>query len=191
MTAMAVFGADGQWLTSSVCPSTGCPSSSALGVHWGRAFDPLSDHHPEDLAASLSTVSTWLGPCTQEHFRPTTAMVSGTSSGLDFGQHQIVSQEAGALLVLEGQVLVWLCTADGHTGLLLEAGEWVCLPGNVAHAVDAGRQPGLELLLLGAGPRGWFPQWTGQRLPGHLPSLDDFVCDLLGQLGEEMVEEGD
>ena len=88
---------------------------------------------------------------------------------------------------LAGAGLFYLRSGDGFLGLLCEAGEWVALPAGASHCFDAGEAPAFEALRLYGAPDGRVAEPTGAVLPA-LPLFDDYVAQLLEQVGEELNE---
>lgn len=190
MTALATFDTQGHWLSTSVCDDAVCRVASDAGIRWGRAPAVLKHGRaPGPVPTShLRGLRQLLGPCTQERFRPTPAMAHGQRNARPAPRQELISEDAGACLVLAGQVLLWVRSAQGFTALLLEPGDWAFLPANVPHALETGQLAELDLLRLSSGLRGWFPWPTPTQLPQALPLVDDFVDSLLNQLGEEIAD---
>ncbi len=170
MSAVATFDVRGQLLDLSSCSAQRCTIAEASGVRWG----------PRVKAGPLRR---WLGGGYEEMLRLVPRL-------RDAARREIVSEEAGGLLVHHGVVLVWLATPEGHAGVLLEAGDGIYLPAGVPHAVDASGPGPIDVRRFVAGGRGWFPRATGQRLPASLPEAPVFIDTLLAELGEQPVDEG-
>jgi len=79
--------------------------------------------------------------------------------------------------VLEGALLVYRTTEDGHVGVLCEAGEWFAVPTGILHCTPRryeARRRCSGLVFIGR---------LSERRPGHrpnarLPSFDAFVEEM-------------
>lgn len=143
--------------------------AEARGVRWGPQVKP-------------ALLRRWLGVGSSEEMQRLVPRLP------DVARREIVSEEAGGLLVHHGVVLVWLCAPEGPAGVLLEAGDGLYLPAGVPHAVDASGPGPIEVRRFTAGGRGWFPRATGQRLPAALPRAPALIERLLAELGEELLD---
>ena len=78
---------------------------------------------------------------------------------------------------LSGQGLFHVRLADGHAGLLCEAGDWVRVPAGIRHFFDAGERPQFDALRLFSQTDGWQAEFTGVEAP-QLPLFDAFRARL-------------
>lgn len=167
MTAVATFDPLGTRLSLSACEHALCPAPVGLGVRWGRAAQ-LAVPEPGGLRRL-----------------PIDALQQGAACS----RPELLNQLGGTCYVREGAALLWLPGAQGFTGVLLDAGEWVELPARQPFVLEVGAGAGADLWWQGQGAAAWCPTPTGRLLPDGLPGVDDFIAALLSALGED--QDGD
>ncbi len=170
MSAIALFDAVGHPLQLLTCSAQDRAIADARGVRWGPRIKPAA-------------LRRWLGGGGREE---TLHLVPHLP---DAARREIVSEEAGGLIVRHGVLLVWLALPEDHAGLLLEAGDGLYLPAGVPHAVDASGPGPVKVRRFAVGPRGWFARATGRRLPTALPDASELIDQLLAALGEDLLDE--
>ncbi|RCW71409.1 hypothetical protein [Pseudorhodoferax soli] len=194
MVALARFDTQGQWEETWVCDGLVRQHLAPTGVQFGRwPLRPLQLQAGDGLAAVQAAYGeelAALGSHFPLHGADRLALAPGDAHWPALRRQFLAEHRQGGAEVrffLSGTGLFYLRSADGFLGLLCEAGEWVALPEGLAHAFDAGDAPHVEALRLFVQPQGWVAEPTGAVLPA-LPLYDDFVAQLLEQVGEELEE---
>lgn len=190
MVALARFDTEGQWEETWVCDGLVRQNLAATGVQVGRwPLRPLQLPAGDGLAAVQAAYGEELAAL-GEHFTLRSAdrvAVSPGDARWPALRAQFLAEhrhgDAEIRFFLSGTGLFYLRSGAGFLGLLCEAGEWVTLPAGLAHCFDAGEAPAFEALRLFGQPQGWVAEPTGAALPA-LPLYDDFVAQLLEQVGE-------
>ena len=190
MVALARFDNEGRWEETWVCDGLARQNLAPTGVQFGRwplrplpaagGLDAVQAAYAEELAD--------LGPGFQLHSADRVALAPGDARWPALRQQFLAEHRHGDAEIrffLSGTGLFYLRSGGGFLGLLCEAGEWVALPAGLAHAFDAGETPAFEALRLFGQPQGWVAEPAGAALPA-LPLYDDFVAQLLEQVGEEL-----
>ncbi|KQP19457.1 hypothetical protein [Pseudorhodoferax sp. Leaf265] len=190
MVALARFDTEGRWEETWVCDGLVRQHLAPTGVQFGRwplrplpapgGLDAVQAAYAEELAD--------LGPDFRLHSADRVALAPGDARWPALRQQFLAEHRHGDAEIrffLSGTGLFYLRSGDGFLGLLCEAGEWVALPAGLAHGFDAGEAPAFEALRLFGQPEGWVAEPTGAALPA-LPLYDDFVAQLLEQVGEEL-----
>lgn len=180
MGALVAFDVHDTWGTTHVCDSLLKLHLRALGADFGRQDDsslPL----PEDARTAWQADR---GTDSAECIRLPLQADSWQARWGEWGSHQADGNGVLMLWVLEGSLLVYLESGQGHAAVFCEAGEWLALPAGLPFKLDAGEAPELELLVL--------PAATARRsVQAHamaarrkaLPSHDAFVATLLELTG--------
>lgn len=191
MVALARFDAQGDWVDTWVCDGLVGQHLAQAGVRWGRwplrtvagdGLDAVRAVYGDELAT--------LGLQFALHSADRVQMAPGDTRWPALRQQFLQEHrhaDAEIRYFLAGTGLFYLRSGDGFLGLLCEAGEWVALPAGARHCFDAGEAPAFEALRLFGAPNGWIAEPTGAVLPA-LPLFDDYVAQLLEQVGEELNE---
>lgn len=190
MVALARFDNEGQWEETWVCDGLVRQNLAPTGAQFGRwPLRPLPTAGVLDaVQAAYAQELADLGPGVQLHSADRVALAPGDARWPALRQQFLAEHRHGDAEIrffLSGTGLFYLRSGEGFLGLLCEAGEWVALPAGLAHCFDAGEAPAFEALRLFGQPQGWVAQPTGAALPA-LPLYDDFVAQLLEQVGEEL-----
>lgn len=190
MVALARFDAEGQWEETWVCDGLVRQNLAPTGVQFGRwPLRPLPDS--AGLAAVQAAYAEELADLGGDfalHSADRVALAPDDAHWPALRQQFLAEHrhaDAEIRFLLAGTGLFYLRGAQGFLGLLCEAGEWVALPAGLAHCFDAGEAPAFEALRLFGRPQGGVAEATGAVLPA-LPLYDDFVAQLLEQVGEEL-----
>jgi hypothetical protein len=190
VSALALFDAAGQWLDTHVCEPEIRAVLQAQGLDFGRWEDAAA---PPVTAPALCASMPFKAPLPALPFVASDRMGSGagaSGSGSDWhferrrlGREHVL-QSAEVLCFEEGYGLLYIRHAQGHIGLLCEAQDWVRLEaGTTFHLLmDASSDVALQRLRTQAGP--WDARPSDQRAP-ELPTLDEFVAQLLTMMGQE------
>lgn len=191
MAALARFDAQGQWEETWVCEGLVRENLAPAGVQLGRwPVRPLALPAGNGLAAVQAAYRAELAALPRSfavHSAGRVVLAPGDARWPALRQQFLAEHRHGDAEIrffLSGTGLFYLRCGDGFLGLLCEAGEWVALPAGLAHRFDAGEAPACEVLRLFGQPQGWVAEPTGAVLPA-LPLYDDFVAQLLEQVGEE------
>ncbi|WP_326543416.1 hypothetical protein [Pseudorhodoferax sp.] len=197
MVALARFGAQGQWEETWVCDGLVREHLGPAGVRFGRwPVRPLALPAGDGPAGAQAVRSAYgeelqaLGPDFALHSADRVAVAPGDPRWPALRREFLAEHRHGdaeVRLFLAGTGLFTLRSGQGFLGLLCEAGEWVLLPAGLAHSFDAGEAPAFEALRLFGQPQGWLAHPTGAARPA-LPLYDDFVAQLLEQVGEDLAE---
>ncbi|MES2610092.1 MAG: hypothetical protein V4679_07610 [Pseudomonadota bacterium] len=173
MGALVAFDVHGTWGTTHVCDSLLKLHLRVLGADFGRQ-DDINLPLPEGARGTDSA----------ECIRLPLQAGSWHARWGEWGCHQADGNGVLVLRVVEGSLLVYLESEQGHSAVFCEAGEWLALPAGLPFKLDAGEAPALELRVL--------PAATARRsIQAHamaarrkaLPSHDAFVAALLELTG--------
>lgn len=191
MVALARFDTQGEWADTWVCDGLVGQHLAEAGVRWGRwplravpgdGLDAVRAAYGDELAA--------LGQQFTLQSADRVRLAPGDARWPALRQQFLQEHrhaDAEIRFFLAGAGLFYLRSGDGFLGLLCEAGEWVALPAGASHCFDAGEAPAFEALRLYGAPDGRVAEPTGAVLPA-LPLFDDYVAQLLEQVGEELNE---
>lgn len=191
MVALARFDAEGQWQETWVCDGLVRQNLAAAGVQFGRwPLRALPSPTADGLAAVQAVYSEELAALGTQFTLHSADRLALAPDDLRWPalRHQFLAEhrhgDAEIRFFLSGTGLFYVRSKQGFLGLLCEAGEWVVLPAGAAHFFDAGEAPDFDALRLFGQPQGRAAEPTGASLPA-LPLYDDFVAQLLEQVGEE------
>ncbi|WP_088285928.1 hypothetical protein [Ideonella sp. A 288] len=176
MHRLQLFDVDGQPTDDLSDPSDIQRLLHAMGVEAGRWHlrkSPLSATPLLTYAGELCSLERRFGTARTDlaHLRPAAAMSSPRwREAVDLHVHD----EVELRVVLQGQLLYTFRDPSraGWAALLIGPGDWLALPAGVAHAVDAGARPHVDLLRLFGAGEGWLPRATPAARPAHLPHLE-------------------
>lgn len=176
MGALVGFDALGTWGSTHVCDSLLKQHLRAVGADFGRQESgdvPLPAHAPAGWQLHRG------GDSVERIRLPAQAGPWQVRWG-EWGRHQVLDDGGLVLWVVEGSLLVYLESGQGHTAVFCEAGEWLALPPGLPFKPDAGEAPELDLLVLPAATvRQAAPAPAMAVRRKALPSHDAFVATLL------------
>ena len=190
MSALVAFDGQGAWGQTLDCPTRIAAALKTQGIFFGRW--PLKALAPQASAEQLQVAYAPQLAALEQRFAIRSVdrvrLAPGQADWAALRQKFIAEHthaDAEIRFFLGGAGLFYIRTADGHLGLLCEAGDWVALPAGLRHFFDAGEEPDFDALRLFTAPDGWVAQPTGAAAAA-LPLMDDFVARLAEEVGVDV-----